>query len=98
MASSFPLIEDISDKHCEMSCNLEYGISEVFNQNVIHQQNVKASKSHLKPQIFNDPIEQAKFTCFLFLNINHYLMGKERAGKIFRVPGSDLYLLPNTDM
>ena len=62
MASSYPQIEDISDKNCERSCNLEYGISENFNQNVIQQQYIKASKAHIQPKLFDDPKEQANHT------------------------------------
>ena len=65
MASSFPQIEDISDKHCEMSCNLEYGISEVFNKNVLEKQKIKSTKAHIKPQIFNDPNDHAFYNHML---------------------------------
>ena len=59
MASPCSLIEDGSDANCEVTCNLQYGTSEVFNQNVIQEQTVKASKSRIKPQVFDDPNEQA---------------------------------------
>ena len=48
-----------SDKNCSKSCGLQYGISEVFNQNVIEQQTVRYSKFPSKmPQTFDDPNEQ----------------------------------------
>ena len=47
-----------SDNNCSKSCRLQYGISEVFIQNVIKQQNVKYSKSHIHPQTFADPNDQ----------------------------------------
>ena len=40
------------------SCKLQYGLSEVFEQILQEQQNVKTSKSHIKPQIFTDPNDQ----------------------------------------
>ena len=61
MASSSVTNEVGSDKNCVESCNLKYGISEAFNKTVIEQQNVKASKAHIIPNLFNDPEEQAKF-------------------------------------
>ena len=47
-----------SDKNCLSSCKLQYGLSEVFEQILQEQQNVKTSKSHIKPQIFTDPNDQ----------------------------------------
>ena len=59
--SPSPQMKDISEKNCETVCNLQYGISEVFNQKVMEQQKVKASKAHIKPKIFDDPTEQANY-------------------------------------
>ena len=50
-----------SDRNCVKSCNLKYGISDVFNQNVAQQQKVKLSKAYIKFQMFDDPTKQAKF-------------------------------------
>ena len=50
-----------SDKNCSKSCGLQYGISEVFSQNVFEQQKVKISKCHVKPQTFDDPDDQKYF-------------------------------------
>ena len=50
-----------SDRNCTKSCNLKYGISDVFNQNVAQQQKVKQSKAHIKVQMFDDPTEQENF-------------------------------------
>ena len=61
MASCCGQAKDGSDKMCVESCGLKYGISEVFNQNVVEQQKVKQSKAHIKPQIFDDQNEQTKF-------------------------------------
>ena len=61
MASPAPPLIDGSDKNCEISCNLHYGISKIFNQNVIKQQSIKASKGHIKPQIFDDPNEHSNY-------------------------------------
>ena len=52
---------DSSDNKCVESCNLKYGVSEVFNQNVDEEQKVKQSKAHSKTQIFDDQTEQVKF-------------------------------------
>ena len=50
---------DNSDKNCLRSCKLQYGISEIFEQIVLTQQNVNASYSmKIKPQIFTDPKDQ----------------------------------------
>ena len=32
----------------------------MFNRNVVEQQKVKVAKSHIKPQVFDDPNEQIK--------------------------------------
>ena len=50
-----------SDKNCLSSCRLLYGLSEVFEQIVQEQQNVKASKSHINPQTFTDPNDQKTY-------------------------------------
>ena len=55
----------LSDKNCEKGCRLQYGISEVFEQIVLEQQKVKASKSHLKPQPFDEPKEQKHYSHML---------------------------------
>ena len=47
-----------SDKNCLKTCRLQYGVSEVFEQILQEQQKVKASKSHINPQIFTDPNDQ----------------------------------------
>ena len=49
------------DKHCAKSCNLKFGISDKFNENVFQQQKIKQSKAHIKPQMFDDQDEQTKF-------------------------------------
>jgi len=50
-----------SDRNCVKSCNLKYGISDIFNQNVAQQQKIKQPKAHIKLQLFDDQTEQAKF-------------------------------------
>ena len=59
-ASSINLDSSIqaSDKNCKKSCGLQYGISDVFAQMVLEQQKLKASKSHIKPQTFDEPNDQ----------------------------------------
>ena len=48
----------LSDSNCEKGCGLQYGISQAFDQVVLEQQKVKASKSQIKPQTFDDPNDQ----------------------------------------
>ena len=43
-----------SDRNCRKSCGLQYGVSEIFDQNLVEQQNIKASKAHTKPKTFDD--------------------------------------------
>ena len=50
-----------SDKNCLSSCRLQYGLSEVFEQILQEQQNVKSSKSHINPQTFADPNDQKTY-------------------------------------
>ena len=50
-----------SDKNCLKTCRLQYGVSEVFEQILQEQQKVKASKSHINPQIFSDPNDQKTY-------------------------------------
>ena len=61
MASPIDPTEDGTDKNCLEYCKLEFGISEVFNKNVIEQQKLKAVKSRIKPKIFDDPNDDSKF-------------------------------------
>ena len=61
MAFAIPQIESMSDKNCEKSCGLQYGISEAFEEILCEQQKVKASKSHINPQIFTDPNDQKTY-------------------------------------
>ena len=62
MASKFQhRIDDGSDKECRESCNLKYGISEIFNINVIEQQHGKPSKSPSQPRLFEDPNKHADY-------------------------------------
>ena len=68
MAFAIPQIESMSDKNCEKSCGLQYGISEVFEEILCEQQKVKASKSHLKPQLF-DNSEDQKFYSHMISDI-----------------------------
>ena len=50
-----------SERICEESCGLNYGISEVFNKIVLNQQKINASESPVQPKIFNDPEAQQFF-------------------------------------
>ena len=52
--TSSPAEPDLSDKNCEKTCGLQYGISQVFDQNVLKQQKIRASKAHVKPNTFTD--------------------------------------------
>ena len=58
-------MEAESDRNCKKGCGLKFGISEVFNQHVLRQQKVKASKSHLNPQTFEDPSDQKAYSHLL---------------------------------
>ena len=58
MSNQFKSFKQGSDKNCVKSCGLQYGISDVFDQIVLEQQKVKASKSQIKPQTFDDPNDQ----------------------------------------
>ena len=72
-----------SDKNCSKSCGLQYGISEVFIQNVIEQQNVKYSKSHINPQTFDDPNEQ-RYYCHMLEDVMVKNFNTDDEQKIFR--------------
>ena len=61
MASTSSPIQAGSDAKCLDSCNLKFGISESFNENLQSRQKVSASKVGIQPQIFTDPKEQAKY-------------------------------------
>ena len=61
MASALPLIEQGSDEHCEDSCHLEFGLSEVFNKNIVEQQKIKVLKPQVKPEIFDNPTDQIPY-------------------------------------
>ena len=52
--TSSPAEPDLSDKNCEKTCGLQYGISQVFGQNVLEKQKIRASKAHVKPNTFTD--------------------------------------------
>ena len=61
MASSSHPYEDSSDPKCPESCGLTYGLSDKFEHNIIEQQKIKASKAHIKSQIFHHPKEKEKY-------------------------------------
>ena len=61
MASKLPQINTGSQSQCEESCNLRYGISQTFVQNVTKQQKIRALKANNLPQVFDDPKEQMKY-------------------------------------
>ena len=65
ITSPSPQRKDASDKNCEKGCRLQYGISEVFENILQQQQNVKTSKSHIQPQTFSDPKDQALYSHML---------------------------------
>ena len=44
------------------SCRLQYGLSTEFDRIVLEQQNVKASKAHIQPNIFDDPDDQELYS------------------------------------
>ena len=61
MASTSSPIQAGSDAKCLDSCNLKFGISESFNENLQLRQKVSASKVSVQPEIFTDPKKQAKY-------------------------------------
>ena len=61
MASKLPQIKTGSQSQCEKSCNLTYGISQTFSQNVIKQQKARPTQTNNPPQVFDDPNEQMKY-------------------------------------
>ena len=65
MASPLPEYKDVSDKNCKNDCRLQYGVSEVFENILQQQQNVKTSKPHIQPQTFSDPKDQALYSHML---------------------------------
>ena len=83
MASPSKPTEDGSDKNCVETCNLKYGISNTFNENVRDQLKVKASKAQIKPQLFEDPNEESKYN-HLMDDIMLKTFDDESEKKIFR--------------
>ena len=77
------IVRQLSDKNCKKSCGLQYGISDVFNQNVFEQQNVKCSKSHIKPQRFDDPDDQ-KYYGHMLEDVMVKTFSSDDEQKIFR--------------
>ena len=72
-----------SDTNCLKSCGLQYGISEVFIQNVLEQQKVKYSKYHINPQTFDDPYDQ-KYYGHMLEDIMVKRFNTDDEQKIFR--------------
>ena len=83
MASPTKKIEDGSDKKCQNSCGLSLGKSEIFDQNVIEQQKIRAAKNHIQPQIFDDPQEQKKYN-HMTDDVMFKIFDDEAEQKIFR--------------
>ena len=83
MASPSHPNEDGSEENCVISCNLKYGISETFNQYVTREQNLKAFKTNVPPQIFNDPIDQSKYS-HMMKDVMFKTFDDESEKKIFR--------------
>ena len=75
--------KQVSGKKCEKSCGLQYGISGEFVQTVVEQQKVKVSKSHIKPQIFDDPDDQ-KYFCHMLEDVMVKTFLSDDEQKIFR--------------
>ena len=61
MASKLPQINTGSQSQYEQSCNLRYGFSQTFTQNVMKQQKARSSQTNNQPQVFDDPNEQMKY-------------------------------------
>ena len=74
-------LKQVSDKNCKKSCGLQYGISHLFGQTVVEQQKVKASKSHIKPQTFDNPNDQNYYKHMLedvmVKNVCHWRWAKD---------------------
>ena len=83
MASSISQIKSMSDKNCEKSCGLQYGVSEVFEETLCEQQKVKASKSHRSPQLF-DKLEDRKLYSHMSSDIMMKIFDSEDEKKVFR--------------
>ena len=72
-----------SDKNCENLCHMELGSGENFERNLVQQQAVKLAKSHLSPQIFSDPKQQALYGKMLDDVVYKTLDGPEEQ-RVFR--------------
>ena len=72
-----------SDSNCKKTCGLQYGISEVFHQTVVEQQNVKASKDLIKPKTFYDP-EDKRLYGHMLDDVMIKTFYSEEEQKIFR--------------
>lgn len=82
-SESLEKTEDESDKNCVTSCGLKYGLSEVFNQNVLAQQKIKIFKSKLKVKTFDDPKDQSYY-CHMLKDVMVKTFTTEDEQKIFR--------------
>ena len=69
-----------SDGNCKKTCGLQYGISEIFHQIVVEQQNIKASKAHIRPKTFDDPEDKRLYGHML----DDIRFDSEEEQKIFR--------------
>ena len=83
MASSTSASLISSDNNCDNSCNLRLGVSETFNKILLEQQKIKTLKTHISPQIFNDP-EDLKLYQHMLGDVMLKILDDPKDQKIFR--------------